>query len=127
MRKNILVPFYAQLTEDKVIKFGICFDEYVAWVGSPNYAESAEELVHTEPTLISALYGTIGACLLRSNKTIKEYLKTFLKIHLDDMPLYIIKPQYPITKDFFCPLPLPGRGPKPWQIIMARWRLIISY
>jgi hypothetical protein len=126
MDSNITDPFYERLTEENVLKFGVCIDEYMGMTGSPNHKEWMEELIREGPDLKTAFLNALGPGLLNSTREeANEHIQDFMKIPNGDMPMYIIELPDPIEKvSCHSPPPEPGQGPLPWQIIFSRWRLI---
>jgi hypothetical protein len=126
MSRNILDSFYENLTNDHVCRLGTCIDEYYHFTNSPNHKELADKLLHTEPTIRSAFFQFLWEALLWNRKTVLLRLRLFMTLPLSQMPLYILEFPDEIKKQTLCPPPIPGRGPLSWQVILARWRLLIS-
>jgi hypothetical protein len=86
-------------------------------------ALSKELLSEHDPT--NAFLELLGAFFIWPKQITEEHLGAFTKIPLNQMPLYMIEPD-PIPPYTFCPLPIPGKGPLVWQVILSRWRLLVS-
>jgi hypothetical protein len=126
MGKNIVGPFYSYLTKELLLSFGTCFDEYLNMKGSPNHNDLAKELLRADPDLKKALFEMFWQMFTWKKKPAEAHIRTFMKIPLSKMPLYIIEFPDPIKRPAFCPPPIPGKGPLYWQVVFSRWRLINS-
>jgi hypothetical protein len=127
MGKSILDPFYERLTEENVVKFGVCFDEYLQWRESPNHADRAKEFINIEPDLKTAFLAMFEEVFTFPRNITILLLKSFMKLSLDQMSLYITEFPNDIKGNSLCPPPIPGKGPLMWQVIMARWRLLSGF
>jgi hypothetical protein len=126
MGKNIISPFYRQLTNEQLLLFGVCFDEYVHMKGSPNHRDLVLDLIKSSPNPERVFFRMLGKMMLWDEQITRMIMRKFMRISLSQMPLYILEYPEPIKKVSICPPPIPGRGPLSWQVIFSRWRLLIS-
>jgi hypothetical protein len=118
--------FYGLLTNIHMGQLGTCIDEYFGFTGSPNHKELADKLSRATPDIRTVFFNLLWEALLWNKKEALSHVRLFFRLPINQMPLYIVEFPDEIKRQTLCPPPIPGRGPLYWQVILSRWRLLIS-